>query len=84
MMKIVQVELLMQRFIMGSGTCVGVQWDITPKIKCSDFITCVKRKTVEYGDAAHQYNFDRGPNSNSFAWWVLNECGLDISFLISP
>ena len=34
----------MQRFIMGSGACVGVQWDITPKIKCSDFITCVKEK----------------------------------------
>jgi hypothetical protein len=68
----------------GKWEVRGVQWEITPKINCSDFIACIKRKVVEYNDAAHPYNFDMGPNSNSFAWWVLNECGLDISFLISP
>ena len=35
----------------GKWDARGVQWDITPKINCSDFIACVKRKTVEYDDA---------------------------------
>ena len=35
---------------MGSGKVRGVQWEITTKINCSDFITCIKRKVVEYND----------------------------------
>jgi len=62
----------------------GVQWDITPSGKqCPTFISCLKNKTAQYHAAAHPYNYRYGPNSNSFAWWVLNECGLNISFLIS-
>ena len=60
----------------------GIQWDITPN-NCSDFITCLKKKTIEYNAASHPYNYNKGPNSNSFIWWVLNECGVDMSTLIS-
>jgi len=62
----------------------GVQWDLTPSLgSCSTFIPCLKRKTAAYHAAAHPYHYSDGPNSNSFAWWALNECGLNVSFLLS-
>jgi hypothetical protein len=60
----------------------GIHWDITPKTNCLDFIDCLKRRTFEYDSAAYPYDY-RGPNSNSFIWWILNKCGLDISFMFS-
>jgi hypothetical protein len=62
----------------------GVRWDITPHVHdCPAFVSCLKRKTGVYNAAAHPYHYSKGPNSNSFAWWVLNECGLNVSFLLS-
>jgi hypothetical protein len=60
----------------------GSQWEITPE-DCSSFIACLKMKTTLYNSASHPYDPRYGPNSNSFAWWVLHECGLDISTLFS-
>jgi hypothetical protein len=60
----------------------GIQWELHPD-DCPSFIACLKKKTADYHAAAHPYHYSHGPNSNSFAWWVLDECGLDISFLIS-
>ena len=61
----------------------GIHWDITPTANCPSFASCLKRKTADYHAAAHPYHYSSGPNSNSFAWWVLNQCGLNISPLIS-
>lgn len=61
----------------------GIQWDITPRNDCPRFVDCLKRETVTYHGARHPYHYSRGPNSNSFAGWVLNQCGLSISPLIS-
>lgn len=61
----------------------GIQWDITPSQDCPNFIACLKQKTSDYHAAAHPYHYSRGPNSNSFAWWVMHECGLDVSPIIS-
>jgi hypothetical protein len=61
----------------------GVQWDITPPEGCASFVSCLKSQTAVYHAAGHPYHYRHGPNSNSFAQWVLNRCGLNISFLIS-
>lgn len=61
----------------------GAQWDITPEQNCPGFISCLKTQTAAYHAAAHPYHYRYGPNSNSFAQWVLSRCGLNISFLIS-
>jgi hypothetical protein len=60
----------------------GVQWEIKVD-DCPAFIACLKKNTAAYHAAAHPYHYSNGPNSNSFIWWVLNECGVDISFLFS-
>ena len=60
----------------------GVQWDITPT-DCPAFIDCLKTHTATYHAAGHPYHATSGPNSNSFAWWVLNECGVNVNFLLS-
>jgi outer membrane protein OmpA-like peptidoglycan-associated protein len=60
----------------------GVQWEIS-RDDCPAFIDCLKNQTTTYNGASHPYHATNGPNSNSFAWWVLNECGTNISFLIS-
>jgi len=59
----------------------GVQWELTPS-HCPSFISCLKAKTPVYSGAGHPYHATHGPNSNSFAWWVLDQCGIDISFLV--
>ena len=58
----------------------GFQWEITLPSGCPSFISCLKRKTADYHDAAHPYHYENGPNSNSFVWWVLNKCGLNLLF----
>ncbi len=59
----------------------GIQWEITVD-NCPSFIDCLKNNTAAY-HLSHSYHATDGPNSNSFAWWVLNQCGVDISFMMS-
>lgn len=61
----------------------GIQWDITLSNDRPGFVSCLERRTTAYHAAHHPYHYSHGPNSNSFAWWVLNECGLTISPLVS-
>jgi hypothetical protein len=60
----------------------GVQWEISSD-DCPAFIDCLKTHTSTYNGAGHPYHATKGPNSNSFATWVLNECGVSASFLSS-
>jgi len=60
----------------------GIQWNITPP-DCPNFIPCLKSKTADYNGASYPYHYSNGPNSNSFAWWVLNECGVTITPLVA-
>jgi hypothetical protein len=67
----------------GDWDARGVQWDITPANDCPSFIGCLESKTAAYHAAGHPYHYSNGPNSNSFVSWVLNECGVAISALVS-
>ncbi|OQP68333.1 eCIS core domain-containing protein [Niastella populi] len=67
----------------GTWEARGVQWDITPT-DCPAFINCLKTRTAAYHAAGHPYHATSGPNSNSFAWWVLNQCGINVNFLLGP
>ena len=60
----------------------GVQWDITPQrpADCSQLISCLCQKTLDFHAANHTYHF-LGPNSNSFVWWVLRNCGTYVGVL---
>lgn len=61
----------------------GIQWDITPSQNCPTFVSCLKSKTAAYHGKRYSYDYMDGPNSNSFVGWALNECGLNISPLVS-
>jgi Domain of unknown function (DUF4157) len=59
----------------------GAQWESGKTgDECSPFIGCLKKKTAEYNAARHPYDPTSGPNSNSFIWWVLDQCGEDWSW----
>jgi len=60
----------------------GIQWEITPK-KCAAIIDCLKQRTAVYNNSKHPYHATEGPNSNSFVKWVMKQCGINISFLVS-
>lgn len=60
----------------------GVQWELQPD-DCPAFIDCLKSSTASYNSAGHTYHATHGPNSNSFAWWVLNSCGINIGYMMS-
>jgi hypothetical protein len=61
----------------------GVQWELQPD-DCPAFIDCLKSSTASYNSAGYTYHATQGPNSNSFAWWVLNSCGINIGYMLSP
>ena len=60
----------------GDWENYGIQWDITPShsAACLKLVSCLRQKTLQFQAANHIYHF-LGPNSNSFVWWVLRQCG---------
>ena len=55
----------------------GSQW-IVPTKRCPHLTQCLRKQTKLYNLAEVSYHFLLGPNSNSFIWWVLHVCGIDI------
>lgn len=55
----------------------GWQWKI-PTSRCEEAISCLETRTREYHQANAPYHFLLGPNSNSFIWWVANQCSIQL------
>lgn len=56
----------------------GLQWKF-PIYQCAQFIHCLHKQTNEYHQSSLPYHFLFGPNSNSFMWWIFNQCSIKLS-----
>ena len=56
----------------------GFQWRI-PTSHCVQFIDCLYLQTIQYHHVSHPYHFLLGPNSNSFMWWILHQCSINLT-----
>jgi len=55
----------------------GLQWKV-PTSECHELIHCLHIKAIQYHHSSLPYNFLFGPNSNSFMWWIFNQCSIKI------
>ncbi len=55
----------------------GFQWPV-PTNQCEKLIHCLQIKTILYQQSSFPYHFLFGPNSNSFMWWIFNQCSIQI------
>ncbi len=60
----------------------GLQWKV-PTYRCQEFIHCLHKKTIEYHLSSLPYHFLLGPNSNSFMWWIFNQCSIKITPILA-
>lgn len=60
----------------------GIRWELIPQ-EYPLFIEGLKKATKAYHQAQLPYNYKKGPNSNSFIWWLLKQFGLDVLDLFS-
>jgi hypothetical protein len=49
-----------------------------PIDRCEEFIHCLHTNTIRYHLSSLPYHFLHGPNSNSFMWWIFNQCSIKI------
>ncbi|CAF1402360.1 unnamed protein product, partial [Rotaria sp. Silwood1] len=56
----------------------GLQWQV-PTRQCEKLIFCLQINTIRYHSFSLSYHFLFGPNSNSFIWWVFNQCSINIT-----
>lgn len=55
----------------------GLQWKV-PTDRCEEFIHCLQINTIRYHVSSLPYHFFFGPNSNSFMWWIFDQCSTKI------
>lgn len=60
----------------------GIRWELIPQ-DYELFIAGLKKATQIYHQAQLPYNYKKGPNSNSFIWWLLMQFGLNLLDLFS-